>query len=148
MAIQMAAPINTPPAIAETTANRPDTTQTNIAGYGQAETNDNSAIAYIVAWTIVFLILALFNRSRVGHAIIYYLLALALFVLLVVNYQAIVSLIAPASGQVVNGPDATANSTTGPAQEASSPSTGTSPAFSVTAPISAAAPRVHFSSGD
>lgn len=71
---------------------------TTTTAYQAAETNDYSVVQYLIAWGIVFLILALLNRTRWGHALIYYALILALAVLLLVNYQAITSLIAPASG--------------------------------------------------
>lgn len=54
-----------------------------------------SAYQYLVAWGVIFLILALINRSRIGHAAIYYTLVLAIVLLIVTQADAITSLLTP-----------------------------------------------------
>jgi hypothetical protein len=122
MAIQFSAPPTTPAVTNNTVSNPADTTQSNIAGYAQAETNDYSMVQYLVAWTIVLLLAIILNRTRWGHALIYYALVLALALLLVTNYAALTALLAPA-GSESTGPGTadTGTDTIGPAQEASSP---------------------------
>lgn len=54
-----------------------------------------SAYAWLLAWAVVLATLALINRSRIGHAAIYYALCLMLFFVIVSNYRFIATSLAP-----------------------------------------------------
>lgn len=51
--------------------------------------------AWLVAWGVMIAILTLVNRTRVGHAAIYYGLLLMLFFIIVSNYRFITTALAP-----------------------------------------------------
>lgn len=51
--------------------------------------------AWLVAWGVMLAILTLANRTRVGHAAIYYGLLLLLFFVIVSNYRFITTALAP-----------------------------------------------------
>lgn len=55
----------------------------------------SSAYRYMIAWLVIFVILFLLNRSRLGHAAIYYTLVLALVLLFITQAGAISSLVGP-----------------------------------------------------
>lgn len=104
---------------------------------GEPKTNDYNAIQYIGAWGLVLLLLMLLNRSRWGHALIYYALALSLLILLVGNYTAITGLLAPASQSANGTPD---NIPASPDLDAGVPPINQ--AIGPTAPITARAPAI------
>lgn len=54
-----------------------------------------SAYAWLLAWGVMLAFLALVNRSRIGHAAIYYALLLMLFFVIVSNYRFIQTSLAP-----------------------------------------------------
>lgn len=76
-----------------------------IPTYKDAETHDASMIQYVTAWALVLILLLILNRSKWGHALIYYGLALSLLLLVLVNYQAITTLLAPAGSRGVHSGD-------------------------------------------
>ena len=51
--------------------------------------------AWLVAWGVMIAILTLVNRTRIGHAAIYYGLLLMLFFIIVSNYRFITTALAP-----------------------------------------------------
>ena len=51
--------------------------------------------AWLVAWGVLIAILTLANRTRLGHAAIYYGLVLLLFFVIVSNYRFITTALAP-----------------------------------------------------
>ena len=51
--------------------------------------------AWLVAWGVMIAILTLVNRTRIGHAAIYYGLILILFFIIVSNYRFITTALAP-----------------------------------------------------
>lgn len=65
---------------------------------GEAPPDANTAIdAYhwLVAWAVILIILYFLNRTRLGHVIIYYFLALMLFFLVVTQYRFFAAALAP-----------------------------------------------------
>lgn len=56
-----------------------------------------SAYRWIIAWIVFGILIAAFNRLRVGKTVIYYLLVLTLLLLLLTQAHAIVSLLSPFS---------------------------------------------------
>jgi hypothetical protein len=54
-----------------------------------------SAYRWVIAFTVIGIILFLISKWRVGYTLLYYLAALALFFLIVTQYQAITTLLAP-----------------------------------------------------
>lgn len=71
-----------------------------IAGspYQAGETDNLSAFRYLAAWAVALVLLALINRSHLGHAIIYYLLVLALATLVLTESLRINELLLPLEG--------------------------------------------------
>lgn len=61
-------------------------------------TNGAAAYRVLLAWAVALLLLGIANRSRVGHVTIYYLLALALFFLIVTQYRWFASVLQPITG--------------------------------------------------
>lgn len=57
--------------------------------------NDVSAYRWVLAFSVIGLILFLISKWKVGYILIYYLAALALTFLLLTQYQAITTLLAP-----------------------------------------------------
>lgn len=53
------------------------------------------AYAYLLAWFMLGVILTLLNRTKLGHAVIYYCLILLIFFVLVSNYRFIASSLRP-----------------------------------------------------
>lgn len=126
-----------------------DTTNTNIAGWGDAEINDYTLMAYLVGWGLFLLLLALFNRTRWGHAIIYYMLVLVLLVLVLGNYQAFGHLLAPVSGQLHGPPEEPGGGLPeGPNPPEDQLHNPGGIERSTTSPIRAAAPRFNISGVD
>lgn len=56
-----------------------------------------SAYRWIIAWVVLGLILFALSKLKVGYVIEYYLVVLTLLLLLLTQYQAIASLLAPFS---------------------------------------------------
>lgn len=54
-----------------------------------------NAYQWLVAWVVLLAILALLNRSRVGHALLYYGMLLLLVTLVLTNWRFIVSALSP-----------------------------------------------------
>lgn len=96
--------------------------------------NDTSTVQFIAAWGIFLLLMVLLNRTRWGHAIIYYTLALAMLLLFLVNYRAVGAILAPVSQGGGEPMDTVPSDTTGPAG-ASQPPAGY---------VTAAAPKLTF----
>lgn len=66
--------------------------------------SDVSAYRWVLAFSVIGLILFLISKWKVGYILIYYLAALALTFLLLTQYQAITTLLAPFnSGGQSNG---------------------------------------------
>lgn len=55
------------------------------------------AYHWLVAWAVILIILYFLNRTRLGHVIIYYFLALMLFFLVVTQYRFFAAALAPFS---------------------------------------------------
>lgn len=49
----------------------------------------------VVAWAVVIVLLSIINKTRMGHTIVYDLLALAILTLLLINYKSVVSVLSP-----------------------------------------------------
>ncbi len=58
-------------------------------------TTIDNAFTWLIAWIAMIVFLVLINKSRLGHVIIYYALWLMLTFLLVTQYKAITTLLAP-----------------------------------------------------
>lgn len=58
-------------------------------------TGPATAYAWLLAWLLVILVLALANRTRIGHTLIYYALVLALVFLIVTQAQWFAAALAP-----------------------------------------------------
>src|SRR5690348_7684224 len=88
-------------------------------GVPDGEPGDIDAYRWLLAWVILIFTLALLNRSRLGHAIMYYALALMLILLVVVNYGFFAWALAPFQfiGRAVNpgARDTSSTATTGAA---------------------------------
>lgn len=54
-----------------------------------------SAYRWVIAFTVIGLLLFLVSKWKVGYTLIYYLAALMLFFLVLTQYQAITTLLAP-----------------------------------------------------
>ena len=54
-----------------------------------------SAFAWLLAFAVVIFILWLLNKTRIGHALLYYLLALAVISLLLINYRWLAGVLSP-----------------------------------------------------
>lgn len=107
------------------------------ASYAAAETNNESAFKWLLAWGLVLILILVFNRTRWGHTLIYYGLALSLLLLVLANYQGITTLLAPASGgageeSTSPGPNASASEST--QDQTTQPDSTVSPSASVQAP--------------
>lgn len=57
-----------------------------------------NAYRILLAWAVVLMLVGLANQSRVGHATIYYLLVLALLLLVVTQYRWFATVLAPIAG--------------------------------------------------
>lgn len=62
-----------------------------------AQSAGSYTFKWLMAWAMFVLILMLANRTRIGHATIYYLLVLAALLLLVTQYQWLANILAPIS---------------------------------------------------
>jgi len=83
-----------------------------------------SSFQWIVAWLVLLILLALLNRTKFGHVLIYYSLVVMLIFLLVTNYKWFAGVMAPfrtltpalnpagAAGGPASSPPASASSTT------------------------------------
>ena len=65
------------------------------ASGGVASARHYDGYAWLVAWGVLIAILTLANRTRIGHAAIYYGLVLLLFFVIVSNYRFITTALAP-----------------------------------------------------
>lgn len=54
---------------------------------------------WVIAWAVVIMVLALLNRTRLGHTLIYYALALMLLLLLVTQYKWLANVLQPITGK-------------------------------------------------
>lgn len=66
-------------------------------GGGASTSVEGSTYAFIAGWILLIAILAMVNRTRLGHVIIYYSLLLMILFILVVEYQQITPLLAGAT---------------------------------------------------
>lgn len=57
--------------------------------------NGGSAFAEVAAWGGVIVLLAIINSTKTGHAVVYDLLALAIFSLILINSKAVIDLFRP-----------------------------------------------------
>lgn len=76
----------------------PTGTTANGAAGGQDmlnKANTPNAYAWLLAWGVILAFLTLVNRTRIGHAAIYYGLLLMLFFVIVSNYRFIATSLAP-----------------------------------------------------
>lgn len=67
--------------------------------------NQISAYRWIIAWVVLGLLLWAFSRLRIGYTLIYYLAVLLLLLLVLTQYEGIVTLLSPfnqLSNQEVN----------------------------------------------
>lgn len=62
-----------------------------------------SAYAWLLAWGVLLATLTLINRTRLGHAAIYYGLVLMLFFVIVSNYRFVATALAPFNTLPQNG---------------------------------------------
>ena len=62
---------------------------------GGAQNGKPSAYAWLLAWGVLLATLTLINRTRIGHAAIYYGLLLMLFFVIVSNYRFVATALAP-----------------------------------------------------
>lgn len=53
---------------------------------------------WLLAWAVVLVLVGLANRTRVGHAALYYLLALMLLFLVVTQYRWLTWALSPITG--------------------------------------------------
>ena len=70
------------------------------------DANSVSAYRWVIAFSVIGLILYLISKWKVGYTLLYYLAALALLFLILTQYQAITTLLAPfnsTSGGSSNG---------------------------------------------
>ena len=51
---------------------------------------ENGVFNWLVGWFLILLVLILFNKTRLGHVLIYYSLMLIILLILVTQYQTIV----------------------------------------------------------
>ena len=58
-------------------------------------TGQDSAFRWLLAWGVMIVVLSVINRTRFGHAVIYYSLALLFVFLLVAEYPFIVRALGP-----------------------------------------------------
>lgn len=84
-----------------TAAQTPTTPTTGSTGDMQ------SAYRWVIAWLAIIILLGVLNRTRLGHVVIYYALALCLCLLIVLEAQNIAQIFAPL------GQTASSTSTTG-----------------------------------
>ena len=77
------------------------------AGFGTAQnmpvvqtTNDATTYNWIAGWVLFIAILAVLAQSDTGHNIIYYSLLLIIVVLMVTQYQRIVTVLAPVGTEI------------------------------------------------
>ncbi len=56
-------------------------------------------LRFVVAWAVAIMVLSLINRSRIGHAFLYYALVLMLFLLLVTQYRWFANVLEPITGK-------------------------------------------------
>lgn len=57
------------------------------ATLAQAANSTSAFYRWILAYTVIIVVLVVLNKTRVGHILIYYALALLLLLQLVINYQ-------------------------------------------------------------
>jgi len=73
----------------------PPEPKVNPPGAGGSTAQDVSAYRWVIAFSVIGLILFLVSKWKVGYILIYYLAALALTFLLLTQYQAITTLLSP-----------------------------------------------------
>lgn len=61
-----------------------------------------SAMAWIMAFAALIFLLWLLNKTRIGHAILYYLLALAVASLILMNYRWLAGILAPLTSRSIS----------------------------------------------
>lgn len=72
-------------------------TQTQTTAQQTAQTPPGVAYRYIAAWTLIIVALMLLNKTAVGHTAIYYTLVLMIVFLLITQFHAIATVLAPLS---------------------------------------------------
>lgn len=71
-------------------------------GASSGPTNDGAyTLQWLAAWVVFLMIASLINRTRLGHAVIYHLLVIAVVVLLAGQYRRFAQLEEPISGVIV-----------------------------------------------
>ena len=78
------------PAEAATSSGTSDTAASGLAGSGNV-----SAYSWLLAWGVLLAIVTLINKTRIGHAAIYYALLLMLFFVILSNYRFIQTALIP-----------------------------------------------------
>lgn len=72
------------------------TSATKGTGQGQEkQPSATTAFQWLLAWGVFLAILAILNRTRIGHLVIYYVLLLAVLFVLVTQYAWIQAALAP-----------------------------------------------------
>ena len=78
------------PAEASVTTGASDTASSGLAGSGNV-----SAYSWLLAWGVLLAVVTLINKTRIGHAAIYYALLLMLFFVILSNYRFIQTALIP-----------------------------------------------------
>ena len=94
----MAAPTATAP---DSTANTAADTSGDTSQQQQDTSDGLYTLRWIAAWVVFLSVLALLNRTRLGHAALYHLLVLATVLLLAGQYRKFAQLEEPITGVVV-----------------------------------------------
>ena len=80
-----------------------DETRINKAAANRASST-SGFYQWLLAYTVIIVILMVINRTRIGHTLIYYSLALLLLLQLVLNYQWLASALSPITNMVARTP--------------------------------------------
>lgn len=67
----------------------------SVASQQGLQVRNPDAFQWVLAWAVLIVVLALLNKSRVGHTVIYYALLLVVITLVLSNYRFIVSALSP-----------------------------------------------------
>jgi hypothetical protein len=87
-----------------------DETRINKAAANRANSS-SGFYAWLLSYTVIIVILAVINRTRIGHTIIYYSLALLLLLQLVLNYNWFVTALSPITNMIARNPTKPGSST-------------------------------------
>lgn len=79
--------------------------------------SEYTSFQWIMAWLILFILLAFFNKTRIGHLVLYYALVLMILFILVSNAGWFANILAPFQSLT---PGLSGTSNAGPIQDAGS----------------------------